>query len=69
MEAGIRLCAHCWRFIQAGKNENARPPDPRGKPEQQSRKPRGTVKWWDEKAQEWRWVSKRAKPELKPYDY
>lgn len=69
MVAGIRVCAHCWRFIQAGKDENARPPDQRGAKEERTKQPRGTVKWWDAKAREWRWVSKRSKPELKPYDY
>ena len=38
------------------------------KSEATPRRAKGTVKWWDEKAGEWRWVSKRSKPELKPYD-
>ncbi len=41
----------------------------RCKPAEAGKRPRGMVKWWDEKAQEWRWVSKRSKPELGRYEY
>ena len=69
MEAGNRYCGRCYRFFQVSKNEDARPPLTRYKAEPKTRKPRGVVKWWDEKNREWRWVSKRSKPKLGPYEY
>jgi len=35
-------------------------------PAKAEKRPRGVVKWWDEKRREWRWVSKRSKPKLEP---
>ena len=69
MEGDNRYCARCYRFFQVSKNENARPPVAVYKAEPIARKPRGTVKWWDEKAREWRWVSKRSKPRLDEFRY
>ncbi len=68
MYEGNRYCGRCMRFFAMSVVPDAKPiPDSvREKSAPKERKPRGCIKWWDAKAREWRWVSKRSKPELKP---
>lgn len=69
MLEGNRYCVRCLRFFGVSKNENARPLMAMQKPEPVERRARGTVKWWDAKRGEWRWVSRKSKPQLKPYEH
>lgn len=68
MESGDRYCARCMRFFNVSKNPDARPPLAHVANELKVRRPKNVVRWWDEKRREWRWVSKRSKPPLKPIE-
>jgi hypothetical protein len=69
----------CWRCRKSLEHiasttalEPKKPPTygilPGEPPKASDPKPKDTVRWWDAKHREWRWVAKRSKPELKPYE-
>lgn len=69
---GKRYCEGCGAELAklaATQHRELRTGTIRCKAEEVPKRPRGTVRRWDAKAREWRWVSKRSKPELKPYEY
>ncbi len=66
---GMRRCEECGlelaRLIRTQSRE-LRTGTLRCLPEQAEKRPRGMVRWWDSKAGEWRWVSRKSKPVLRP---
>src|SRR4051812_9390009 len=64
---GKRCCARCLAFFRVGANPDAKPPPGRVAGEDEPKRAPKTVKWWDAKAREWRWVSPKSKPKLTPY--
>ncbi len=59
-------CPECARIIHGiFKSADQEPRKRKGAVIDEAAKPKNVIKWWDAKAREWRWVSKKSKPKLR----
>lgn len=66
---GKRYCEGCGAELAklvATQHRELRTGTLHCQPAKAEKQPRGMVRWWNSKAGEWQWVSKRSRPALQP---